>query len=264
MSSQIVSILSVNQNWLTTWLFVYVLESDIKSDTSDIKYLIWGLTCQTRQVFANSLDPDQTALEGRVWLGSTLLFCLHLLGAMLYGKTTLFKFKDYSIFSGIWTFTSVLRCLSHVMGLWYFSSSVNSFFKCACTTIQWGGCPGSPEPSLVAYVISTIISWGGSFIVFENRSCIHKPYSCIWILLLELQFKTNNVISLRDVKISNILYIKTLPFFARKMWGAFAVQTPHIFSAKNISTLDFRRTRRLNESLTNDFVKLTMLWTTGP
>ena len=39
---------------------------------------------------------------------------------------------------------------------------------------------------------------------------------------------------------------------------------PHIFSAKNISTLDFRRTRRLNESLTNDFVKLMMLWTTGP
>ena len=43
------------------------------------------------------------------------------------------------------------------------------------------------------------------------------------------------------------------------MWGAFL-----IFSAKNISTLDFRHTRRLNESLTNDFVKLTMLWTTGP
>ena len=47
------------------------------------------------------------------------------------------------------------------------------------------------------------------------------------------------------------------------MWGAFA-KAPHIFSAKNISTPDFRRTRRLNESLTNDFVKLTMLWTTGP
>ena len=43
-----------------------------------------------------------------------------------------------------------------------------------------------------------------------------------------------------------------------------SAKAPHIFSAKNISTLDFRRTRRLNESLTNDFVKLTMLWTTGP
>ena len=74
-------------------------------------------------------------------------------------------------------------------------------------------------------------------------------------------FKTNNVVSYHDVKISNILYIKTLPFFAEKMWGA---KAPHIFSAKNISTLDFRRTRRLNESLTNDFIKLPMLWTTGP
>ena len=43
-----------------------------------------------------------------------------------------------------------------------------------------------------------------------------------------------------------------------------SAKAPHIFSAKNISTLDFRPTRRLNESLTNDFVKLTMLWTTGP
>ena len=39
---------------------------------------------------------------------------------------------------------------------------------------------------------------------------------------------------------------------------------PLIFCRKNISTLEFRRTRRLNESLTNYFVKLTRLWTTGP
>ena len=51
-------------------------------------------------------------------------------------------------------------------------------------------------------------------------------------------------------------YTQHCHFFAKKMWGAFA--------AKNISTLDCSHTRRLNESLTNDFVKLTMLWTTGP
>ena len=28
--------------------------------------------------------------------------------------------------------------LSHVMRLWHFSSSVNSFFRCTCTAIQWG------------------------------------------------------------------------------------------------------------------------------
>ena len=30
--------------------------------------------------------------------------------------------------------------LSHVMRLWYFSSSVNSFFKHACVAIQWARC----------------------------------------------------------------------------------------------------------------------------
>ena len=83
--------------------------------------------------------------------------------------------------------------LSELMRLWHFSFSVNPFFKCACAAIQWGlnvwflvgpfvyfhsscvrtakalmrlhGCAGSPEPSLVAYVISTIISWAGTFSV---------------------------------------------------------------------------------------------------
>ena len=79
--------------------------------------------------------------------------------------------------------------MSQVMRLCYFSSPVNSFFKRVCAAIQWArclifvrtlrllpflcvrtakalvrlcGCAGSPEPSLVAYVISTIISWAGS------------------------------------------------------------------------------------------------------
>ena len=86
------------------------------------------------------------------------------------------------------------RKLSHLMRSWYFSSSVNSFFKRAYAATQWGqrsdfwsdpsstsildvslcvqtaralarlrACAGSPEPSLVAYVVSTIISCGGSY-----------------------------------------------------------------------------------------------------
>ena len=65
------------------------------------------------------------------------------------------------------------------MRLWLFLSSVNSFFKpysewtfvyfhtsCVRTAkalarLRW--CAGSPEPSLVAYVIRTIISWAGPF-----------------------------------------------------------------------------------------------------
>ena len=80
--------------------------------------------------------------------------------------------------------------MSHVTRLWQFLSSLNSLFKLACTHIRWGldvwflvgpfvyfhtsyvhtaktmvrlcRCAGSPEPSLVAYVISTLIAWAGS------------------------------------------------------------------------------------------------------
>ena len=81
--------------------------------------------------------------------------------------------------------------LSRPMRLWRLSSSVNSIFKHACTAIHWDytsdflvrpfiyfhtlcvrtakalarlrGCAVSLEPSLVACVISIIISWAGSF-----------------------------------------------------------------------------------------------------
>ena len=83
--------------------------------------------------------------------------------------------------------------MSRLTRLWYFSSSVNSFFKRTCPAIQWSytvdvwflvrpfvyfhiscmrtakalaklrRCAGLPEPSLVAYARSTIISWAGSY-----------------------------------------------------------------------------------------------------
>ena len=36
------------------------------------------------------------------------------------------------------------------------------------------GCAGSPEPSLVAYVISTIISWAGSFLLVGLYCTLHN------------------------------------------------------------------------------------------
>ena len=96
--------------------------------------------------------------------------------------------------------------LSHVMRLWYFSSSVKlilqthmrsqsssgarclifgqtlrllPYFMCANSEGS-GETAQQPEPSLVAYVISTIISWAGSFTV-----CIlkHRMKPIIPILL---------------------------------------------------------------------------------
>ena len=66
------------------------------------------------------------------------------------------------------------------MRLWYFSSSVNSFFKRACAVIQWGA--GSPELSLVAYVLRTIILWAGSNVC---GSMTHFSWSSNFVLNLE-------------------------------------------------------------------------------
>ena len=62
---------------------------------------------------ANSADPDQEKSD----LG------LHCLCRLACPKTL-----DYTYDSTV----------SHVMRLWFFSYSVKSFFKLACTAIQWG------------------------------------------------------------------------------------------------------------------------------
>ena len=45
-----------------------------------------------------------------------------------------------SFFLAYLTRISAWNQMSHVMRLWYFSSSVNSFFKRACAAIQWARC----------------------------------------------------------------------------------------------------------------------------
>ena len=87
------------------------------------------------------------------------------------------KYFQYLIVS-----TFVMLYNLHIW-LWHFSFSVNSFFKRTCAAIEFSGArclifcrtlhiysyfmyanskgSGSPEPSLVAYVISTIFSWAG-------------------------------------------------------------------------------------------------------
>ena len=111
---------------------------------------------------------------------------------------------------------------SHVMGLWVFSSSVYSFFKRACATIQWylvgpfvyfhtscvrtanalarlRGCAGSPEPSLVAYdKYHNLMSWLTCIypviIVFKHLfSSIFRHYHRLLVfqILKALSDKTN-------------------------------------------------------------------------
>ena len=82
-----------------------------------------------------------------------------------------------------------------------------------------------------------------------------------WRKIIRAQlFNTNDVVSKRTVKILIIKYGIYTNKFAEKMWVAFAF---HIFS-KNNCELDIVLTRTVNILTTNELVKLTMLWTTGP
>ena len=105
------------------------------------------------------------------------------------------------------------QIVCQLMRLWHFSSSVNSFLKHACAysgvkclifvgpfvyfhtsrvrtakaLARLCGCASSPEPSLVAFVISNIISWAGPFDVlslyhlYRERSVgQHGPNNTIW------------------------------------------------------------------------------------
>ena len=61
-----------------------------------------------------------------------------------------------------------MHMCSHPVGLdvWFlvgpFIYFHTSCVRTAKALVRLGGCAGSPEPSLVAYVISTIMSWAGS------------------------------------------------------------------------------------------------------
>ena len=73
--------------------------------------------------------------------------------------------------------------MSHVLRLWYFSSSVNSFSDPSSTSIlhvceQRRLWLDSAESSLVVYVISTIISWAGSV------KCLFGELSDIYLKLI--------------------------------------------------------------------------------
>ena len=78
-------------------------------------------------------------------------------------------------------------------------------------------------------------------------------------------FKTNDVVSLRFVKIYIEWYANILKFFAEKNVSNFcSAKATHIFSTKNIRILCIGSAKTVNEMTLNDVVKLTMLWTTGP
>ena len=95
---------------------------------------------------------------------------------------------------------------------------------------------GKELPSVQFSILWCIMLWIGT-----TENGVHHTWMHDTLSLMDTRAqlsKTNDVVSYRDVKISNILYIKTLPFFAEKMWGAFAVQSSsHFFQQKILALL---------------------------
>ena len=65
-----------------------------------------------------------------------------------------------------------IRMRSH-SDVWFFVRSFVYFYsscvRSAKALARLRGCAGSPEPSLVAYAMSTVISWAGSYIVTKTN-----------------------------------------------------------------------------------------------
>ena len=96
--------------------------------------------------------------------------------------------------------------MSHVMRLWHFPSPLNVhvqpytgvrclifgwpffYFHTSCvwtvkSLMRLRGCAGTSEPSLVAYVTSTIISWAGLFHFF----CLSEHFTVVWSQVVQVQ-----------------------------------------------------------------------------
>ena len=75
----------------------------------------------------NNMVSGLNACQHLRFLGFVFSFFFKISGSLCTGRSS-----DTSVSRRLWHYTE----MSHVMGLWYFSSSVNSFFKRAA--IQWG------------------------------------------------------------------------------------------------------------------------------
>ena len=77
---------------------------------------------------------------------------------------------------------------SHPVGLdvWFLVGPFVYFYTSCVQTAKalarLRRCAGSPELLLVAYVVSTIISWAGSFVVMNAQECCNKTTS-LWLSL---------------------------------------------------------------------------------
>ena len=127
-------------------------------------YKIWPL-------FSNHILTQKLITQLVDWLD----FCMNIWCRTIYLKHIGASSWDYGTFRPPKTHSSKAhaqpscgaRCLMFGRTL-----RLLPYFMCANSegSGRLSGCAGSPEPSLVAYVISTIISWAGSLLNYSQRS----------------------------------------------------------------------------------------------
>ena len=119
---------------------------------------------------ANCADPDHTEEQSG---GSTVFAqtCLSdLLGSLQYWLINMYLKNKMSHLMRLWYFLLSVNLCMHSHPVWlvvWFLVRPFVYFHTLCVQTakalaRLRRCAGSPKPSLVAYVISTIISWAGS------------------------------------------------------------------------------------------------------
>ena len=147
------------------------------------------------------------------------------------------------------------RMRSHPVGLdvWFlvgpFVYFHTSCVRTAKALARLRGCAGSHEPSLVAYVISTIISWAGSF-CYDRCFCLKiadaiklnlfsHPVHCssfsIWF------FFVSNQMAALNFSFTSPFLLKT-PYCLALNFCVFCLALLHV---DNLEFLAFKRTRSL-------------------
>ena len=101
------------------------------------------------------------------------------------------------------------RMRSHPLKLdvWFFVRPLvyfhTSCMRTAKALARLRGCTGLPEPSLVAYVISTIISWAGFIVINENNNMPERKMLLFFSLInIWLISRYDNCYFLQDIMIA--------------------------------------------------------------
>ena len=112
---------------------------------------------------------------------------------------------------------------SHPVGLdvWFLVRPFVYFHTSCVRTVKalvrLHGCAGSPEPSLVAYVISTVISWAGSIISLAMPAWLHWFISKMFWLWMRLDVWTYCSVKKGLVIENNNDFIISLNYYS-KYW----------------------------------------------